>query len=80
MTTKLEKAYKQLEKAQAESIQAMRDGDQAALDAATDKAVKAFAVIAASKMGAKGGSSTSDAKRAASAANGKRGGRPRKSA
>lgn len=78
MATKLERARKQLEAAQAASIQAMRDGDQAALDAATDKAVKALAVIAAAKMGAKGGASTSDAKRAASAANGKRGGRPKK--
>lgn len=48
MTTKAAyiKAQKQLAKAQAESIKAMRAGGQGALDKANDKAVKALAVIA----------------------------------
>jgi hypothetical protein len=39
------KEAKQLENAQRDAVEAMRKGDQSALDKASDKAVKAFAKI-----------------------------------
>jgi hypothetical protein len=41
-----EQARKQLEKAQSESINAMRSGNQDKLDAENERAVKALAIIA----------------------------------
>jgi len=44
-----QQATKQLKEAQDEAVKAMRQGNQKALDKASDKAVEAFARIANSK-------------------------------
>lgn len=81
------KAQDKLSDAQNDAVRAMRDGDQDALDAATERGAKYLAVIAdykdqlsrnAATLGRLGGSSTSKRKAAASRRNGCKGGRPRK--